>query len=250
MLRAMNRKEHFAEVHRRFDTPISERHDCGRWCAPLNGGEPVCCSTKNAIPVVDKAEWHLLRERTDLWHRFKPYDASSREIVDGLHENCTAIECRGAAFCERQHRTLACRAFPFFPYFTREKEIVGVSYYWIFEDRCWVISNLRIVEPEFLRQLLWAYEYLFERDEDERQAYIEQSISMRRVFSRARRAFPVIGRDGALYSVRPGTGGRLEPAKWSEFKPLGPWRSQAAYAAAIRESGGDPSGHRLPNLRS
>lgn len=244
----MNRKKHFAKVHERFDAPIAERYDCGRYCAPLNGGQPVCCTTEHAIPVVDKEEWRLLKTRTDLWSKFKPKDRDSKEIVDELHHNCTAIECKGAAFCERHNRTLACRAFPFFPYFTREQEIAGISYYWTFEDRCWVISNLQIVEPEFIRQLIWAYQYLFKRDDEERQAYLDQSANMRRVFSRSGRPIPVIGRDGELYKVMPKTGGKLQPAKWSEFRPIGPYRSDAAYAKAIREAGGDPVGHKLPKV--
>ncbi|MFP4004965.1 MAG: hypothetical protein ACLFV8_14420 [Alphaproteobacteria bacterium] len=244
----MNRKKHFAKAYKGFDAPISERHDCGRYCAPLNGGKALCCSTDHTIPVVDKEEFRLLKERTDLWSKYKPTDAHSQKIVDDLHHHCTAIKCKGVEFCERHNRTIACRAFPFFPYFTREEEIVGVSYYWSFEDRCWVLSNLRIAEPEFVRQLIWAYEYLFKRDEEERQAYIDQSVSMRRVFSRANRAIPIIGRDGEPCKVMPKTGGKVVPAKWSDFKPMGPYRSNAAYAEAIREAGGDPKGHKLPKV--
>ena len=48
------------------------RFDCGRKCAPLNNGEPVCCSTQNAVPVVHKVEFELLKRRTDLWSKFNP----------------------------------------------------------------------------------------------------------------------------------------------------------------------------------
>src|SRR5690606_21417962 len=41
--------EHFRQVYERLKSPVS-RYDCGRHCAPLNGGEPVCCSTQNAVP--------------------------------------------------------------------------------------------------------------------------------------------------------------------------------------------------------
>src|SRR5574338_1648308 len=83
----------FATLYDGFDAPVS-RFDCGRKCAPLNNGEPVCCSTQHAVPVVDNAEFRLLKTRSDLWHRFKPYDAATRRIVDELHPTCSAIECK------------------------------------------------------------------------------------------------------------------------------------------------------------
>ena len=43
----------FREIYEGFQSPLS-RFDCGKHCAPLNGGEPVCCTTRHAIPVVHK----------------------------------------------------------------------------------------------------------------------------------------------------------------------------------------------------
>ena len=71
----------FATLYEGFNAPVS-RFDCGRKCAPLNGGEPVCCSTQNAVPVVHKVEFDLLKTRTDLWSKFKPYDYATRQIVE------------------------------------------------------------------------------------------------------------------------------------------------------------------------
>ncbi len=235
----------YDKIYRRFTAAISEKYDCGRMCAPLNGGQPVCCTTGHAVPIVTTEEWKLLHKRTDLWFRFKPYDAATRQIVADLPANCRAVECKGAAQCERHNRTLACRAFPFFPYFTREKALIGLAYYWLFEDRCWVLSNLHIVEQEFVRELIDAYEYLFRKDEDELEAFLEQSASMRRVFSRWNRVIPIIGRDGGYYKVLPKSGGRVVKARVSEFKPMGPFVSDKAYRAEIAAEGGDPKGKTL-----
>jgi hypothetical protein len=228
---------HFREIHRDFEAPIS-RHDCGRHCAPLNGGEPVCCTTGHAIPVVDQAEWSLLKSQTDLWHRFKPFDAASRQVVDDLHPRCTAIECKGAAQCERENRTLACRAFPFFPYITRDDELIGMSYYWTFEDRCWVISNLRVVEQRYVREFIQAYERLFAADEEERDVNRDYSASMRRVFSRWNRPIPLIGRDGGYFKILP-HGGGIEKATVDEFGSHGPYVSPVVYWAAVAEASED-----------
>lgn len=238
--------EDFAEIYRRFGASIAARHDCGRYCAPLNGGEPVCCTTGHAIPIVQKAEWKLLKSRTDLWSKFKPFDKTSREIVEDLHPSCKAIECKGAAFCERDNRTLACRAFPFFPYFTREGELVGLGYYWSFEDRCWVLSNLACVDKAFVDEFIAAYELLFEKDEDERDAFVDESASMRRVFSRRGAPLPLIGRDGKLYKILPRTKGRIIPATPRDFKPHGAYKSPRAYARAVKAEGGDPKAAAFP----
>lgn len=223
----------FRKIYEQFDAPIS-RFDCGRICAAINGGDPVCCDTEHAVPVVDKAEWKLLKKRTDLWRLYKPDDAVGRGIVEDAGEHCRAIECKGAAFCERNNRTLACRAFPFFPYFTREDEVIGLSYYWTFEDRCWVISNLQIVDQEFIDQFLHSYEMLFERDEDEADAFREQSTNMRRVFSRWKRPIPIIGRDGSYLKELP-KGGGIVKAELSDFIKHEPYRSLEEYRKAVEE---------------
>jgi len=229
--------KHFAKMHQGFDASISSQHDCGRWCAPLNGGQPICCTTEAAIPIADKAEWKHLKKRTDLWHLYKPAkgDSHAQSIVDELHPNCVAIECKGAAHCERDNRTLACRAFPFYPYVDKSGEIIGLAYYWIFEDRCWVLSNLEIVEPGFVTQMLNTYEFLFAMDGDEFEAFRDQSAKQRRVFSRWKRAIPLIGLDGKLYKILP-KGAGLEPAKPSDFDKHGPYKSKKAYDKAVKEA--------------
>ena len=95
----------FASLYEGFNAPVS-RFDCGRKCAPLNDGEPVCCSTQNAVPVVHKVEFDLLKTRTDLWSRFKPYDYATKQIVAELTSDCMAIHCKGARHCERDNRTI------------------------------------------------------------------------------------------------------------------------------------------------
>ena len=233
--------EDYAKIYELISVPVSKRYDCGKYCAPLNGGEPVCCSTAHAIPIVAKSEWQLLKCRTDLWRAFDPgNDRAAQEIVNELSDDSKAIECKGAPFCERDNRTLACRAFPFFPYFTKERELVGLSYYWTFEDRCWVLSNLRIVDRQFVQELVGAYEYLFSKDEDELAAFVSQSASMRSVFSRWGRNIPVFGRDGHIWKVKPKSGGKLIAAKIDDFKALPPFTSKTAYMRAVKEERGDP----------
>ncbi|MGF1455910.1 MAG: hypothetical protein ACFB6R_11120 [Alphaproteobacteria bacterium] len=238
----------YTHIHKIFTADINERVNCGRYCAPLNGGSPLCCTTATAIPIVANAEWKALKKRTDIWQPFKPFDATSRKIVEELHESCSAVECAVAPVCQRDNRTLACRAFPFFPYFTKERDLVGIGYYWTFEDRCWILSNLGIVEPDFVREMMETYRFLFEKDKEEEDVFVEQSVSARRVFSRWNRPFPVLTEDGSLYVVEPKSGGRLVPMAASELPAFGPYSSQGAYREAVEAHGGDPDDPALPSL--
>src|SRR3546814_7899276 len=56
--------------------------------------------------------------------------------------------------------------FPYTTLFRSAGDFIGLSYYWDFEDRCWVISNMRVVEAEFLAEFVSAYDYLFSRSEE------------------------------------------------------------------------------------
>lgn len=227
----------FAAIYERFEAPVS-RFDCGRKCAPLNGGEPVCCSTKNAVPVVDKAEFKLLKGRTDLWAKFTPYDAATKKIVEELATNCAAIECKGARHCERENRTIACRGFPFFPYITREKQFVGLSVYWVFEDRCWMMSHMERVDRRFLEEFVAAYEAIFAKDKAEFDTYVGFSAAMRRVFTRWKRKIPLLARDdGRLLMVDPGRP-EPRPGRPGEYPKWGPFKTEAAYRRAVKEAGG------------
>jgi hypothetical protein len=241
------RPDDFARIYDRFQAPIA-RFDCGRKCAPLNGGEPVCCSTQNAVPLVLKTEWQLLKSRTRMWHLFEPFDGPTRRMVANLHSTCTAIECKGARHCERENRALACRSFPFFPYITRERAFIGLAYYWDFEDSCWVISNLAVVDRAFVREFVAAHEVLFAADPDEYETFRNHAASMRRVFSRKNRFIPLIGRDGGFFKVLP-RGGRVVPADPDDFPKHGPYRSARAYAKAVREADGRTEIEFQPDLR-
>jgi hypothetical protein len=239
-------RDDFDAIYRMFSASIAKGLDCGKFCSPLNGGVPVCCSTDNAIPIVEKEEWDLLKSRSDLWRKFQPSDYVSKKIVKDLPSTTCAVECKGAAFCERDNRSLACRSFPFFPYFTKVGTLIGLTCYWAFEDRCWVISNLQVVEKEFVDEMIAAYEYLFEKDEDQYQAYYRESSTMRRVFSRRNQVIQVLGRDMDYLLVLPKSHGRIVPTDQTGFLPNKTFSSDADYKDAIRVSGGDPEKHVLP----
>jgi hypothetical protein len=211
----------YAEIYRRFQAPISQRHDCGKKCAPRNGGVPVCCDIEQTIPIVDRPEWQLLKKRSRMWRRFRPVTPSQkREVADLANSESCAVQCRGAAFCERDNRSLACRSFPYFPYVDRAGALVGLAHYWAFEGQCWVIANPDIVERAFVEEMLAAHELLFDRDAAWQRTYRAFSATMRRVYSRRGKRFLVLHRDGGRSWVLPGTAGRMVPAAAAEIGTL------------------------------
>ena len=116
-----------------------------------------------------------------------------------------AIHCKGARHCERDNRTIARRGFPFYPYPTRQKQFVGIGTYWVSEDRCWMMSNLEIVDRTFVEEFVATYEALFVKDHSEFTTYVDFSASARRVYSRWKREIRCSAAR-ASFIVEPSTG--------------------------------------------
>ncbi len=205
----------YRRIYARFQAPVS-RYDCGCKCAPLNGGTPVCCSTENTIPIVDKSEWQLLKSRSDLWHLYLKRDPDTLRERKDMHRDCRLVECKGARHCERKNRSMSCRSFPFFPYLTASDEFAGLAPFWDFEDRCWLMNNMQVVDRDFVIEFVAAHEMLFDADKKERAANYDHSAAMRRVFTRWNRLIPLIGRDGSHLAVEPHTH-RIRKAHWREY---------------------------------
>ena len=167
-----------------------------------------------------------------------PPTAPARAIVGDLHKSCLAIECKGVRHCERDNRTLACRSFPFFPYLDRKGEFIGLSIHWMFADRCWVISNFAVVDAEFRRQFIAAYEYMFKIDPGEYEVHKEYSATLRRVFSRRRQAIPFMDRQGRCFKILPHGKGMRACARRVPCPNSAPTAPQRSYREAVRAAGG------------
>jgi hypothetical protein len=214
----------FAKIYAGFEAPISVL-DCGEKCAPYNeNGVPFCCDTHHAVPAVYADEWQYLQENTDLWHLWAPeekneFDRVRRETPEPMH----LVECLGHRLCQRGYRSVACRAFPFFPYLTSENEFVGLSYYWEYENACWVINHLDCVSTDYRQQFIETFDRIFAVMPDERRTYGRQSLRMRRIFARQGRSIPLLHRDGAVYKLSPRTG-RMRLVSPDVLAKYGPYK--------------------------
>lgn len=214
----------FENLYRQFDASISE-FDCGDFCAPHNErGVPFCCDIRFAVPSAYLDEWEYLKNHTYLW---KPWVTESSELETSLRQQIpqgqVLIACLGHEHCQRDFRSITCRAFPFFPYVTLKGEFIGLSYYWEFEEYCWVISHLDVVTNEYRSEFLQVFDYLIKEFPEEREIYRNFSIMMRRSFGRKHRTIPLLHRNGNAYKISPGTG---KMRKWDihKFPKFGPYK--------------------------
>jgi hypothetical protein len=212
-----------------FDAPLAEL-DCGQKCAPYNGGMPFCCDIHHTVPTAYPAEWIHLQSSTDLWQVWQPDNEGHRDQLQTEAGNLILLECQmltqsqhSERTCRRDLRTFVCRAFPFFPYFNSQGELLGLSVYWEYADRCWVISNLHIVRHEFRTQFIDTYETLFTHIPDERAAYQYFSSEMRQEFQSRRRTIPLLHRDGRAYKISPATE-RIRSVEPDSFPKYGPYK--------------------------
>lgn len=217
----------FKALYEGFDAPIAAL-DCGEKCAPYNEwGAPFCCDTRHTVPTAYRSEWNYLRVNSNLWHLWRPDDpdlfASLQEQTPQGH---VLVECLGHEQCQRDFRSLTCRAFPFFPYFNRQGVFIGLAYYWEYEDRCWVISNLEVVSADYLSQFFDAYDTLFEYMPVERENYRHHSVFMRRFFGRRKRAIPLLHRNGKAYKITPHNG-RMRRVDVKRMPKFGPYEIAA-----------------------
>jgi len=203
--------EDFRSLYNGFNSSIAE-FDCGKKCAPHNpSGKPFCCDICHAIPAAYKSEWKTLEHSTDLWHRWRGdecEDTTSKDIARlkaDTPENMVLLACLGPDRCRRDFRALSCRQFPFFPYVTSQYRFIGLAYEWEFESKCWVISNLSSVTQKYRKEFIHTYDQLFALFQDEFDHYAYHSERMRAHFSKQKRRFPLLHRNGDCYLVSAGS---------------------------------------------
>lgn len=203
-IRPMSEDYSFTNLYSQFASPIT-RLDCGEKCAPYNQrGVPFCCDTRHSVPTAYEDEWGFLKGNTDLWHLWQAGNMREQQrLGKQLPPGQVLIECKGHHHCQRNFRSIACRAFPFYPYFNSAGSFVGLTYYWEYEDRCWVISNLAAVTTQYRTEFILTFEKLFYRYPEEVKSFMHQSKQMRSYYQRQHRAIILLHRNGHNYKLSP-----------------------------------------------
>lgn len=221
------KKENIESIYAQFNSPISE-FDCGERCSPYNeNGVPFCCDTNHAVPTAMHPEWLFLQENTGLWRLWESDDPlETKQLQEETPENQVLVACQGHTHCQRSFRSLTCRAFPFFPYITGQGDFIGISYYWEYEDRCWIINNLKVVSKRYREEFNSTYDLIFEMNHDELKNFRYHSKYMRDVFRKKRRSIPLLHKDGKLYKISP-LNERIRRVSFERLPKFGPYKIAA-----------------------
>ena len=221
------RHQDFKASYAQFSSPIA-KFDCGSKCSPYNErGVPFCCDTQHSIPAAYQAEWRYLQENTDLWHLWEAEDPTEiRQLRDVTPDGMILIECQGHLRCQRDFRSMTCRAFPFFPYMDSNDDFIGLSYYWEYEERCWVINHLDVVTLEYRQEFVHIYDNLFAEDPDERKNFAYHAQDMRTKFIELERQIPLLHRDKNVYLINP-VNEHMESSSLKYMPKCGPYEIAA-----------------------
>lgn len=212
-------------LYDQFDSAVA-RFDCGKKCAPHNpSGKPFCCDICHAIPAAYTSEWKYFQQNTALWHIWRGDECgniSTHELTrlkQDTPNSMILLACLGPDKCQRSYRALSCRQFPFFPYVTADFRFIGLSYEWVFEDTCWVISNLNKVTQKYRTEFISTFDEIFLRFQDEFENYAYHSEKMRAHFLQKKRRIPILHRNGNSYLLSPGSERlqRVEPKRLPKF---------------------------------
>lgn len=168
--------KHFSKAdlesfYKLLDTPLT-RYNCGKLCSPDNMGTPFCCIVENAVPLLYREEYKYLSQRSDLWKRWKPKSSQNKKLK-AENENHIAIfcECKGAAFCERENRSISCRTFPLEPYITNDNKFVALIFMKEFRDHCPLLNRIVDIQQKVIENHYQFWEKIFELRPEEFDIY-------------------------------------------------------------------------------
>ncbi|MCB1178110.1 MAG: hypothetical protein KDK36_11065 [Leptospiraceae bacterium] len=185
-------QEEISYYYTLLDVELTE-YDCGTLCKDDNDGEPFCCKVDNAVPYLYRAEYDLLKNRTDLWKVWKPTTKEEKELKKEQEDsNCVFCECKGVAHCERDNRSISCRTFPLEPYIDKRGVFVGLVFMKEFMHGCPLMSRPKDIRQEFVDNHFIFWEKLMLRKPDELETYTDSSKSYRASRSRTGKKFPIL----------------------------------------------------------
>lgn len=182
--------EHFYKLL----SPEMTNFNCGELCAPLNGGEPFCCDSKNVIPLLYRDEIRWDKEcGNKIWDVLHGEEIAELDLplcVDPEVEVYATCKC--APDCPREKRSLICRTFPFLPYFNKNGELEGLTYNFFEKGKCPLVGRSDIeLNPEYIKNSCIFWEELLEIFPEDRELYIDESADRRKQFAEAEKEMPI-----------------------------------------------------------
>jgi hypothetical protein len=168
-------------------------YDCGKLCSPANGGEPLCCSVENAVPMLYREEFVYLSVRSQLWQRWRPKSAADKKQKrDEETPSIIFCECKGVKHCERENRSICCRTFPLEPYIDSDGDFVGLIFMREFRNSCPLMGRLGDIRQRVVDKHYEFWRLMFEKKIDEWELYKSTSRGWRISASRRKVALPLL----------------------------------------------------------
>ena len=167
------------ELHELFDLmshPMIS-FDCGELCREVGDGMPVCCDHNNFHPLLFTDEFEWLREHKKAgWKKFKPATKLEKNEVDTLCDHLIYADCPGIENCDRDHRALVCRLFPFEPHVDRTGNIVGLAFITEDSSKCPLVAKpLKTFEKKYTRASIKVWQKIIDTYPAEKELYISES---------------------------------------------------------------------------
>lgn len=161
--------------------------DCGKLCAPKNGGFPVCCENEDVVPVLFHEEYKYHWKNGRFWKRMPPITKEIKEFIEESEDYYVFAKCPGVAKCDREKRSLNCRTFPLEPYLDKKGEITGLAYADARQVNCPLIGKpMTIFNPDFMRNAITFWGEMFALYPEEKEMYMDESRKRDRRITRAK----------------------------------------------------------------
>jgi hypothetical protein len=224
MMKGFHNPSTFKEIHQGFSAPITGL-DCGKKCGPYNDyGIPVCCDISQVVPSAFEEEWRYLKSKTKLWRVWE--GSSTREgkvLLKGLETGQVPLQCLGHQHCQREYRTITCRAFPFLPYLGEKGKLIGFTYYPDYQERCWIISNLSQVRQEYKIEFRVCFKEIFMLYPEMEKTYLDFSNYLRELSLSNGYILIYLDFDGCVFRFDPSTGMEKE-VTYDDLPTFGPFK--------------------------
>jgi hypothetical protein len=176
------------------------------------------------IPSAYQDEWDYLREESKLWRPWRgTTQIEAEKLNEDLQDGQVLIQCLGYKDCQRDFRTITCRAFPFYPYLTSSEEFIALAYYQDFRKECWIINNLGVVSLQYKQEFHTVYKRLFDLFPETKTAYLDFSSFMRQNSANNKEDLVALGFAGELFLIDPTTE-EVRSGQYSELEAYGPFK--------------------------
>lgn len=159
--------------------------DCGKLCAPKNGGIPVCCENEDVVPILFHEEYKYHSRNGRFWKRMPPVNKEIKKFIDESEDYYIFSKCPGPAGCKRSKRSLNCRTFPLEPHVAKEGEVIGLAYAEARDVNCPLIGKpKKIFNSLYIQNTIKFWQEMFECYPEEKEMYIEESRKRERRLKR------------------------------------------------------------------